>query len=109
MAPCRERHPTPFRFEERRIQGLYGLKTTLFLVLTQSRAGASFWCRAGRFQTLKQRRLFYVGNINFDPFEVFSQKFTYNVSLISILCAPSPYIIAQLLAWFLLNIKCRLP
>ena len=61
MAPCRERNPTPIRFEERRIQGLYGLKTTLFLVLTQSRAGASFWGRAGRFQTLKQGRLFYAG------------------------------------------------
>ena len=62
MAPCRDRNPTPIRFEERRIQGLFGLKTTLFLVLKQSRAGARFWGRAGRFQTLKQRRLFYAGN-----------------------------------------------
>ena len=61
MAPCRERHPTPIRFEERRIQGLFGLKTTLLLVLKESRAGARFCGRAGRFQTLKQRRLFYAG------------------------------------------------
>ena len=61
MAPCRDRNPTPIRFEERRIQGLFGLKTTLLLVLKQSRAGARFWGRAGRFQTLKQGRLFYAG------------------------------------------------
>ena len=61
MAPCRDRNPTPIRFEERRIQGLFGLKTTLVLVLKQSRTGASFWGRAGRFQTLKQGRLFYAG------------------------------------------------
>ena len=61
MAPCRHRNPTPIRFEERRIQGLFGLKTTLLLVLKQSRAGARFCGRAGRFQTLKQRRLFYAG------------------------------------------------
>ena len=64
MAPCRDRNPTPIRFEERRIQGLFGLKTTLLLVLKQSRAGARFWGRAGRFQTLKQRRLFYAGCIH---------------------------------------------
>ena len=62
MAPCRDRNPTPIRFEERRIQGLFGLKTTLFLVLKYGRAGARFWGRAGRFQTLKQRRLFYAGH-----------------------------------------------
>ena len=61
MAPCRDRNPTPIRFEERRIQGLFGLKTTLLLVLKESRAGARFCGRAGRFQTLKQRRLFYAG------------------------------------------------
>ena len=61
MAPCRDRNPTPIRFEERRIQGLFGLKTTLLLVLKQSRAGARFCGRAGRFQTLKQGRLFYAG------------------------------------------------
>ena len=60
MAPCRDRNPTPICFEERRIQGLFGLKTTLLLVLKQSRAGARFW---GRFQTLKQRRLFYAGSV----------------------------------------------
>ena len=58
MAPCRDRNPTPIRFEERLIQGLFGLKTTLLLVLKQSRAGACFCGRAGRFQTLKQGRLF---------------------------------------------------
>jgi len=62
MAPCRDRNPTPIRFEERRIQGLFGLKTTLLLVLKQSRAGARFWGRAGRFQTQKQGRLFYAGH-----------------------------------------------
>ena len=64
MAPCRDRNPTPIRFEERRIQGLFGLKTTLFLVLKYGRAGARFWGRAGRFQTLKQRRLFYAGYLS---------------------------------------------
>ena len=80
MAPCRERHPTPFRFEERRIHGLYGLKTTLFLVLTQSRAGASFWCLAGRFQTLKQRPRFYAGFVLFyDVHNYKENMFTINL------------------------------
>ena len=60
MAPCRERNGTPFRFEERRIHGLYGLKTTLFFTNIE-RAGASFWCLGGRFQILKQRLRFYAG------------------------------------------------
>ena len=72
MAPCRERHPTPIRFEERRIQGLFGLKTTLLLVLKQSRARAGFWGRAGRFQTLKQGRLFYAGKF---PSNIYSILF----------------------------------
>ena len=74
MAPCRDRNPTPIRFEERRIQGLFGLKTTLLLVLKQSRAGARFWGRAGRFQTLKQRRLFYAGRSQvYDPSSRYAQ------------------------------------